>query len=258
MRRCESLPTGSNVSCQRGGMAYGSIARVRSILNLWFGFGRLCRESGLVIRKREHSAGMSAELPNRVAGLADRASGTENSGSTGGCILRGIYKRDWSLSGRRAFQTATGGLLASGEKSGLEPGVSAGQRRRRATICMSAGRKCVSGWGSYLPRPLVFAAVLWLSACAETQEAVDNVARQSAKAAVEKTLVTRFPGVPKAAVTPFTDCIIDNATGREIAEFAKDAVVGVSETTVSLVQGVLARPETQTCVARAGLAALAA
>lgn len=75
---------------------------------------------------------------------------------------------------------------------------------------------------------------------------------------MEKTLVTRFPAVPKSAVTPFTDCIIDNASAREIAEFAKDAVIGVSETTVSLVRGVLSRTETQACVAQAGLAALAA
>lgn len=96
-----------------------------------------------------------------------------------------------------------------------------------------------------------------LAACAETQQAVDNVARQSAKAAVNEALVTRFPAVPKAAVTPFTDCIIDNSSGREIAEFAKDAVVGVSETTVSLIKGVLSRSETQACVTQAGIAALA-
>lgn len=94
--------------------------------------------------------------------------------------------------------------------------------------------------------------------CAETQAFADDVARRSAKAAVSEALVTRFPSVPQAAVTPFTDCIIDNATAREIGEFAKDAVVGTSETTVSLIRGVLARPETQTCVAREGLAVLSA
>ena len=93
-------------------------------------------------------------------------------------------------------------------------------------------------------------------ACAQTQELADDVARRSAKAAVSEALVTRFPAVPETAVTPFTDCIIDNATSREIGEFAKDAVIGTSETTVSLIRGVLSRTETQTCVAREGLAAL--
>ena len=104
-------------------------------------------------------------------------------------------------------------------------------------------------------RALALVAALTVTACTETQQAVDGVARKSAKAAVAETLTTRFPAVPKAAVTPFTDCVIDNATAREIAEFAKDAVIGVSETTVALVTQVLQRPATQQCVARAGLAA---
>ena len=97
-----------------------------------------------------------------------------------------------------------------------------------------------------------------LSACAETQQAVDDVARRGAKAAVNEALVTRFPAVPKAAVTPFTDCVIDNSTAREIGEFAKDAVIGVSETTVALIRQITRRPETQTCITKAGLAALTA
>lgn len=107
-------------------------------------------------------------------------------------------------------------------------------------------------------RGLICAGIVGLTACTEAQQAVDDVARRSAKAAVSETLVTRFPSVPKSVVTPFTDCVIDNATGREIAEFAKDAVVGVDETTAVLVRGVLERSETQQCVAKAGLAALAA
>ncbi len=107
-------------------------------------------------------------------------------------------------------------------------------------------------------RALALISVLALAACEQATEAVDGVARQSAKAAVAETLVTRFPAVPQAAVTPFTDCVIDNATAREIGEFAKDAVIGVDETTATLVTSVLARPETQQCIAKAGLAVLAA
>ena len=107
-------------------------------------------------------------------------------------------------------------------------------------------------------RAIALAATLTLAACEETTQAVDNVARRSAKAAVSETLVTRFPAVPEQAVTPFTDCVIDNASAREIGEFAKDAVIGVSETTVALVTSVLQRPETQQCVTRAGLSLLTA
>ncbi|WP_299688904.1 hypothetical protein [uncultured Tateyamaria sp.] len=107
-------------------------------------------------------------------------------------------------------------------------------------------------------RTLALVTLLTLTACAEATQAVDDVARRSAKAAVAETLTTRFPAVPKQAVTPFTDCVIDNATAREIGEFAKDAVIGVSETTVALVTQVLQRPETQQCVTRAGLTLLTA
>ncbi|GGX64937.1 hypothetical protein GCM10007385_37590 [Tateyamaria omphalii] len=105
-------------------------------------------------------------------------------------------------------------------------------------------------------RAAALIAIMTLTACAEATQAVDDVARRSAKAAVAETLVTRFPAVPKQAVTPFTDCIIDNASAREIGEFAKDAVIGVSETTVALVRSVLERSETQQCVTRAGLTLL--
>ncbi|THH36018.1 hypothetical protein E4Z66_13205 [Aliishimia ponticola] len=104
----------------------------------------------------------------------------------------------------------------------------------------------------------MIAGFLLLAACAQTQDAVDGVARRSAKAAVNEALVTRFPNVPSLAVTPFTDCVIDNASAREIGEFAKDAVVGVSETTVALIQSILRRPETTQCLTRAGITALAA
>lgn len=102
----------------------------------------------------------------------------------------------------------------------------------------------------------IFGCCLALMGCDEASKAVDDVARRSAKAAVSETLATRFPAVPNDVVTPFTDCVIDNATGREIAEFAKDAVIGVDETTAALVRAVLERPETVKCIAKNGLAVL--
>lgn len=105
-------------------------------------------------------------------------------------------------------------------------------------------------------RVLMGTAALCLAGCEQASQAADDVARRSAKAAVSETLVTRFPTVPSAAVTPFTDCIIDNASAREIGEFAKDAVIGVSETTATLVRGVMERKPTQTCVLQAGVSGL--
>lgn len=92
-----------------------------------------------------------------------------------------------------------------------------------------------------------------LTGCAEVQNAVDNTARQGAKGVVTETLATRFPQVPKELITPFTDCIIENSTALEIREYVKAAAVGVDDTTAATVKGVLARPETVSCLRDATL-----
>ena len=93
-----------------------------------------------------------------------------------------------------------------------------------------------------------------LAACTQVEQAVDSTARQGAKGVVTETLATRFPQVPKELITPFTDCIIDNASALEIREFARAAVVGVDDSTTETVRNVLARPETQQCLAQQALA----
>ena len=60
-----------------------------------------------------------------------------------------------------------------------------------------------------------------LTACTQVQQAVDDTARAGAKGVVTETLATRFPQVPKQLITPFTDCIIDNASALEIRDFAR-------------------------------------
>ncbi len=94
-----------------------------------------------------------------------------------------------------------------------------------------------------------------LTGCAEVQQASDDIARTSARAAVDEVLVTRFPGVDGTRVTPFTDCVIDGASGREIASLARAALVGVDENTATLVVDIAQRPAVTTCLVQAGLAA---
>ena len=105
-------------------------------------------------------------------------------------------------------------------------------------------------------RLLALSTLVALTACENATLAVDDAARRSAKLAVSEIVVTRFPVVPKALITPFTDCVIDNSSAREIGVFARDAVIGVSDTTAALVRTVLERPETQQCVVRAGVSTL--
>ncbi|KIN63687.1 Succinate dehydrogenase flavoprotein subunit [Sulfitobacter noctilucicola] len=87
-----------------------------------------------------------------------------------------------------------------------------------------------------------------LTACTQVQQAVDDTARAGAKGVVTETLATRFPQVPKQLITPFTDCIIDNSSALEIRDFARAAVVGVDDQTVTTVRTVLSRPETVQCL----------
>ncbi len=87
-----------------------------------------------------------------------------------------------------------------------------------------------------------------VTACAPIQQAVDDTARAGAKGVVTETLATRFPQVPKQLITPFTDCIIDNASALEIRDFARAAVVGVDDQMVATVRAVLSRPETAQCL----------
>ncbi|MDF1727976.1 MAG: hypothetical protein P1U53_09510 [Sulfitobacter sp.] len=100
---------------------------------------------------------------------------------------------------------------------------------------------------------LMVPAFALLVACAPAQQAVDNAARVGAKGVVTETLATRFPQVPKQLITPFTDCIIDNASALELRVFARSALVGVDEETVATVRTILTRPETVSCLQQAAL-----
>lgn len=95
---------------------------------------------------------------------------------------------------------------------------------------------------------LALCAATLATACTEVTQAVDGAAREGAKGVITQTIATRFPQVPKALITPFTDCIVDYATADEVREFVRAAAVGVDDTTVAAVRGILARPDTQTCL----------
>lgn len=98
--------------------------------------------------------------------------------------------------------------------------------------------------------PILMCAGL-LAACTPAQQ--DELTRDAAKRAVRPVLAERLPGVP---VEPATDCIIDNATSREILSLAADAVTGPTANTVEIVSDIATRPETIRCLATEGLPAL--
>jgi len=92
-------------------------------------------------------------------------------------------------------------------------------------------------------------ALLALVACAPVQ---DQFARDAARQAVRPVLAERFPGVP---LEQASDCVINNATGAEIAQLALAATQPVVHpTTSALVYEIATRPETIRCLATDGLA----
>ena len=100
-------------------------------------------------------------------------------------------------------------------------------------------------------RFLILIGTLALTACAPIQGG--EVARDAAKSVVRPVVADQFPGF---AVEPSVDCIIDNATPRELFALASDAVTGPTAATAETVAGIASRPETLSCLTTSGLSAL--
>lgn len=94
-------------------------------------------------------------------------------------------------------------------------------------------------------------SITLLLACTPAQQ--DELTRDAAKRAVRPVLAERLPGVP---LEPATDCIIDNASSRELLSLAADAVTGPTANTVEIVGDIATRPETIRCLAEEGLPTL--
>lgn len=92
---------------------------------------------------------------------------------------------------------------------------------------------------------------LVLAAC--TPEQQDELTRDAARTAIRPVLADRFPGVP---LEPATDCVIDNATSKELLSLAADSVTGPTANTVEIVTDILSRPATLQCLATEGLPVL--
>jgi len=90
-----------------------------------------------------------------------------------------------------------------------------------------------------------------LAACTPADQ--DRLTRDAARAAITPVLVQNFPGVP---VQPAVDCIIDNASSRELLALAADSITGPTANTVELVTNIVSRPDTLNCLLANGLPAL--
>ncbi|MBU2983535.1 hypothetical protein KO498_17140 [Lentibacter algarum] len=106
-------------------------------------------------------------------------------------------------------------------------------------------------------RAAYLVGILALAGCDTAQEAVDDAARVTAKATVEKVLTAHLPNtVPAKLVTPYSDCLIDAANSSELFSLSRDAVAGVDADTIALVTDLLQRPAATKCIAEATVAQL--
>ncbi len=92
---------------------------------------------------------------------------------------------------------------------------------------------------------------LLLAAC--SNPLVEDTSRDVAKGVVNDVVSARFPGVDAA---PYTDCIIDNASGDEIFTLAQHALTNNTTAAASTVLEIAGRPATSQCIAQNALVSL--
>ncbi|CAM3176166.1 hypothetical protein PANO111632_06600 [Paracoccus nototheniae] len=80
-----------------------------------------------------------------------------------------------------------------------------------------------------------------------TPTILDAASRQVARTVVDNEMQRRLPGVN---VSPYTDCVINNATTAELIDIAQMSRSGVTGTADS-VASIVSRPVTTQCIAAA-------
>ncbi|MGA0540442.1 succinate dehydrogenase [Neotabrizicola sp. VNH66] len=105
-----------------------------------------------------------------------------------------------------------------------------------------------------MPVQIVKAALLCLalSGCVAGQSVMQETTRSLARNAVDAAAARYVPGVN---VTPYTDCIINNATTAELLDLAKVAGAGAAQDVANrawpVVRGIAGRPEAAECLVAA-------
>lgn len=100
-----------------------------------------------------------------------------------------------------------------------------------------------------LPKPALLIAVAALAACSP-RDMADQMGRRTAETVV-KPIVDDTMTEPQAAGV--TRCIVTNARADEVNALLRDVGVYAGSSTVATVAGIVARPETQSCIRGSGL-----
>jgi hypothetical protein len=81
------------------------------------------------------------------------------------------------------------------------------------------------------------------------QDMMQDGTRKAAKSVVTPVIAQKFPGRNTEAIT---DCVIDNATTRELLGLAKDAVTGGTGSVATVIT-ITGRPGTLKCIVKSEL-----
>lgn len=94
-------------------------------------------------------------------------------------------------------------------------------------------------------------AAIALGGCSAGENMVHEQSRTAAKRIVTPIVTDKFPARNAAL---YTDCIIDNASTKEIVTLARATLLGLTDNTINTVVTVATRPNTLTCILKAELA----
>ena len=101
-------------------------------------------------------------------------------------------------------------------------------------------------------RPTLMLALLPLTLVAcSPQDMADKVARRTAETVVRPIVDDRLAGPQAGAATM---CVVQNASAAEIQSLVRDVGVYAGTSTEATVWAIVARPETQSCLAANGVA----
>jgi hypothetical protein len=105
--------------------------------------------------------------------------------------------------------------------------------------------------GVAMVRPLFLALIPVTIAACSPQDVADKVARRTAETVVRPIVDDRLAGPQADAATA---CVVQNASAAEIQALVRDVGVYAGTSTEATVWAIVARSETQSCLAASGVA----
>ncbi|QBX34734.1 hypothetical protein E4191_08440 [Paracoccus liaowanqingii] len=116
----------------------------------------------------------------------------------------------------------------------------------RFNLLAACGLAVATLAGCVAPIPMA-APVVPSAPIATTPTILDAASRQIVRNVVDSEMQRRLPGVN---VSPYTDCVINNATTAELIDIAQMSRSGIAGTADS-VASIVSRPTTTQCIAAA-------